>query len=182
MPEPKQLSVLKAKCLQRLERRSRRLGFCFEKCLKAFFWVNELSWWQNLTLRPSFVSWKPLFPSVSWQTQWDGLMSGLMFSSYKINPYTAMFLIIAQNSASRAFTTLILECGMCSDVSQRLICEEMLFLCVYAVKSSTQRNRRHRLQCSFISNKLILVGPLIARHDHKISYHFSVMFFFSFFF
>lgn len=109
-------------------------------------------------------------------------MSGLMFSSYEINPYTAMFLIIAQNSASRAFTTLILECGMCSDVSQRLICEEMLFSCVYAVKSSTQRNRRHRLQCSFMSNKLILVGPLIARHDHKISYNFSVMFFFLFFF
>lgn len=118
------------------------------------------------------------FPSVSWQTQWDGLMSGLVFSSYEINPYTAMFLIIAQNSASRPFTTLILECGMCSDVSQRLICVEMLFSCVYAVKSSTQRNRSNRLQCSFISNKLILVGPLIARHDHKISYHFSVMFLF----
>lgn len=105
-------------------------------------------------------------------------MSGLVFSSYEINPYTAMFLIIAQNRASRPFTTLILECGMCSDASQRLICVEMLFSRVYAVKSSTQRNTSNRLQCSFMSNRLILVGPLIARHDRKISYHFSVVFLF----
>lgn len=134
-PEPKQLSVLKAKCLQRLERRSQRLGLCFEKCLKALFfeWTNCLGGriWRFARV---LCHWNLCFPSVSWQTQWDGLMSGLVFSSYEINPDTAMFLIIAQN---RPFTTLILECGMCSGTPH--LCRNVIFLCLCSQEFNSEK-------------------------------------------